>query len=97
MKWPYIDEYISDFEKAHVHSRQQLKGIDWVQQFIEGLAGSVKRAMTNKFQTYEKAKKQASHIVGIQKLLHWVYKKRNNVWTNVQGQPQKMLWPMTPK
>ena len=28
MKWPYIDEYISDFEKAHVHSKQPLKGID---------------------------------------------------------------------
>ena len=40
-----------------------MKGIDQVQWFIEGLAGSVKRVMTNKFQTYEKAKKQASHIV----------------------------------
>ena len=77
LKWPYINinEYISDFKKMHVHSRQPLKGIDWVQQFIEGLAGSVKRVMTDKFQTYEKAKKQASHIVGIQKLLHWAYKK----------------------
>ena len=97
MKWPYIDEYISDFEKAHIHSRQPLKGIDWAQWFIEGLASSVKRAMTNKFQTYEKAKKQASHIVGIQKLLHSAYKKRNDVWTNVQGQPQRMLWPTTLK
>ena len=70
MKWPYIDEYISDFEKAYVHSKQPLKGIDRVQQFIEGLTGSVKRAMTDKFQTYEKVKKQASHIIGIQKLLH---------------------------
>ena len=68
MKWPYIDKYISNFKKAHVHSRQPLKGIYWVQQFIEGLAGSVKRAMMDKFQTYEKAKKQTSHIVGIQKL-----------------------------
>ena len=97
MKWPHIDEYISDFKKAHVHGRQLLKGIDRVQQFIEGLAGSVKRAMMDKFQTYEKAKKQASHIMGIQKLLHWVYKKRNDVWTDAQGQPQKTLRPMTPK
>ena len=82
MKWPYIDEYISNFEKAHVHSRQPLKRTDQVQQFIKGLAGSMKRAMTNKFQTYEKAKKQASHIMGVQKLLHQIYKKRNNVWTN---------------
>ena len=96
MKWPHIDEYISDFEKAHVHGRQLLEGINRAQQFIEQLAGSVKRAMTSKFQSYEKAKKQASHIVGIQKL-HQVYKKKNNVWTNVQGQPQKMLQPMTPK
>ena len=29
MKWPYIDEYISNFEKAHIHSRQPLKGIKW--------------------------------------------------------------------
>ena len=70
MKWPYIDEYIFDFKKTYVHSKQLLKGIDRVQQFIEGLTGSVKRAMTDKFQTYEKVKKQASHIVGIQKLLH---------------------------
>ena len=28
MKWPYIDEYISDFKKAHIHGRQLLKGID---------------------------------------------------------------------
>ena len=97
MKWTYIDEYISDFKKAHVHSRQPLKGIDWAQWFIEGLAGSVKRAMMDKFQTYKKAKKQASHIMGIQKLLHWAYKKKNDVWTNAQGQPQKMLQPMTPK
>ena len=93
MKWPYINEYISNFEKAHVYGKQLLKGIDWAQQFIEGLTGSVKRAMTNKFQTYEKVKKQASHIVGIQKLLHWAYKKKNDTWTNAQGQPQKMLWP----
>ena len=91
MKWPYIDEYISDFKKAYIHSKQLLKEIDQAQQFIEGLAGSVKRAMTDKFQTYEKAKKQASHIVGIQKLLHQAYKKRSNTWTNAQGQPQKML------
>ena len=97
MKWPYIDEYISNFEKAYVHSKQPLKGINWVQQFIEGLAGSVKRAMTDKFQTYEKAKKQASHIVGIQKLLHQAYKKRSNMWTNAQGQPQKTLQPTNPK
>ena len=97
MKWPYIDEYISDFKKAHVHGEQPLKGIDQVQQFIEGLAGSVKRAMTDKFQTYKKVKKQASHIVGIQKLLHWAYKKRSNTWTNAQGQPQKTLWPTSPK
>ena len=70
MKWPYIDEYISNFEKAHVHGRQPLKGIDWAQQFIKGLVGSVKRAMKDKFQTYEKAKRQAGHIVRIQKLLH---------------------------
>ena len=97
MKWPYIDEYISNFEMVHVHSRQPLKGIDQVQWFIEGLASSVKRAMMDKFQTYEKTKKQASHIVGIQKLLHWAYKKRNDAWTNAQGQPQRMLWPTTPK
>ena len=70
MKWPYIDEYISNFEKAHVHGKQPLKGIKQAQQFIEGLTGSVKRAMTTKFQTYKKVKKQASHIVGVQKLLH---------------------------
>ena len=93
MKWPYIDEYISDFKKAHVHSKQPLKGIDQAQQFIEGLAGSMKRAMTNKFQTYKKAKKQASHIIGIQKLLHWVYKNKSNAWTDVKGQTQKMLQP----
>ena len=28
MKWLYIDEYISDFEKAYVHSKQLLKGIN---------------------------------------------------------------------
>ena len=93
MKWPHIDEYISNFEKAHVHNKQPLKGIDQAQRFIEGLAGSIKRAMTDKFQTYKKAKKQACHIVGIQKLLHQAYKKKNNVWTNAQGQPQKMLQP----
>ena len=97
MTWPHIDEYISNFKKAHVHSRQLLKGIDWAQWFIEGLMGSVKRAMTSKFQTYEKAKKQASHIVGIQKLLHQTYKKQNNMWTDEQGQPQKILRPTTPK
>ena len=70
MKWPHIDEYISNFEKAHVHNKQPLKGIDWAQRFIEGLAGSIKRAMMDKFQTYEKAKEQAHHIMGIQKLLH---------------------------
>ena len=53
--------------------------------------------MTNKFQTYEKVKKQASHIIRIQKLLHQVCKKRSNTWTNVQGQPQKMLQPTSPK
>ena len=94
MKWPYIDEYISDFEKAHVHSKQLLKGIDQAQWFIKGLAGSVKRAMMDKFQTYEKVKKQASHIIEIQKLLHWAYKERSNTWTNAQGQPQKILQPM---
>ena len=97
MKWPYIDEYISDFEKAYVHGKQLLKGIDQVQRFIEGLAGSVKRAMMDKFQTYKKAKKQASHIVGIQKLLHQAYRKKNDMWTNAQGQPQKMLRPTSPK
>ena len=97
MKWPYIDEYISNFKETHVHSRQLLKGIDWVQQFIEGLTGSVKRAMTDKFQTYKKVKKQAIHIVGIQKLLHWAYKKRSDTWMNAQGQPQKMLQPTGPK
>ena len=95
MKWPYINEYISDFKKAHIHSKQPLKGIDQAQ-LIEGLAGSIRRAMIDKFQTYEKAKKQASHIVGIQKLLHCVYKKINDTWTDVQGQPQKMLWPIIP-
>ena len=57
----------------------------------------MKRAMMDKFQTYKKAKKQASHIVGIQRLLHQAYKKRNDMWTNEQGQPQRMLWPTTPK
>ena len=28
MKWPHIDEYISDFEKAHIHGKQPLKGIN---------------------------------------------------------------------
>ena len=70
MKWLYIDEYISDFERVHVHGRQPLKGIEKAQQFIEGLAGSIKRAIKDKFQTYEKAKKQACHIMGVQKLLH---------------------------
>ena len=70
MKWPYIDEYISNFEKAHIHGKQPLKGIERAQQFIKGLIGSVKRAMTTKFQTYKKVKKQASHIIGVQKLLH---------------------------
>ena len=97
MKWPYIDEHISNFEETHIHGRQPLKGIDWVQQFIEGLTGSVKRAMTDKFQTYKKAKKQAIHIIGIQKLLHWACKKRSNTWMNAQGQPQKTLQPTSPK
>ena len=97
MKWPYIDEYISDFEKAHVHRKQPLKGIEQAQQFIEGLAGSVKRVMTTKFQTYEKAKKQASHIAGVQKLLHRIYKKKNDTWTDRQGQTWKMLRPASPK
>ena len=70
MKWPYINEYISDFEKTHVHSKQPLKGIKWAPQFIKGLAGSVKGAITNKFQTYEKAKKEAHCIIGVQKLHH---------------------------
>ena len=91
MKWPYIDEYIADFEKAYVHSIQPLKGIDQAQQFIKGLQGSVKRAMMDRFQTYEKAKKQASQIVGKQNLLHQVYKKKSNAWTDAQGQPQKIL------
>ena len=65
MKWPYINEYISDFKRAHIYSKQPLKGIEQAQWFIKGLAGSVKRAMTDKFQTYKKAKKQASHIVGV--------------------------------
>ena len=97
MKWPYIDEYISNFERAYVHSKQPWKGINQAQWFIEGLAGSERRAMMDKFQTYEKVKKQASHIVGIQKLLHQAYKKRSDMWTNAQGQPQKMLWPTSPK
>ena len=42
MKWPYINEYISDSKKAHVYSRQPLKGINQVQWFIEGFAGSMK-------------------------------------------------------
>ena len=78
MKWPNINEYISDFEKAYIHGKQPLKGIDQAQQFIKGLARSVKRAMTDKFQTYEKAKKQARHIVGVQKLLHQVYRKKSD-------------------
>ena len=97
MRWPYIDEYISNFEKAHVHNKQTLKGIEWAQQFIEQLADSVKRAMMDKFQTYKKAKKQASHIMGVQKLLHQIYRKKNDVWTDMQGQTQKTLWPATPK
>ena len=28
MKWPYLDEYISDFKKAHVHGTQPLKGVE---------------------------------------------------------------------
>ena len=91
MKWPYIDEYISDFKKMHIHSKQPLKWIEWVQHFIKGLAGSVKRAMTNKFQTYEKAKKEDHCIVGVQKLLHQVYKKKNNTWTDTHRQTQKTL------
>ena len=91
MKWPYIDEYISDFERTHIHSMQPLRGIEWAQQFIEGLPGSVKRAMTDKFQTYEKAKKEAHCIVGVQKLLHRIYRKKSDTWTNRQGQSQKML------
>ena len=87
MKWPYIDEYISDFKKACVHSKQLLKGISQAQWFIKGLEGSVKRVMTDKFQAHEKAKKQASCRVGVQKLLHQVYKKKNDTWTDVQGQP----------
>ena len=31
MKWPYINEYISDFKKAYVHGKQLLKGIDQAQ------------------------------------------------------------------
>ena len=96
MKWPYLDEYILDFEKTHVHGTRLLKGVEWVQRFIKGLAGSVKRAMTNWFQTYEKAKEEACCIVGVQKILHQVYKRRNNTWTNAQGQTQKTLQPMTP-
>ena len=62
MKWPYIDEYISDFEKAYVHRRQMLKGINQVQQFIEGLTRLVKRAMTDKFQTYEKQRSKPATL-----------------------------------
>ena len=51
VKWPHIDEYISDFKRAHIHSKWPLKGIDQAQKLIDGLAGSVKRAMTDKFQT----------------------------------------------
>ena len=57
----------------------------------------MKRAMTDKFQTYEKAKKQAINIVGIQKLLHQVYRKRSDTWTNAEGQPQKTLRPTSLK
>ena len=96
MRWPYVDEYISDFEKTHVHSTQPLKGIEQVQQFIEGLTSSVKRVMTDKFQTYKKAKREAHHIVGVQKLLHQIYQKRNDMWTNKQGQTQKTLQPTIP-
>ena len=96
MKWPYIDEYISDFEKTHVHSTWPLKGTEQVQQFIEGLTGSIKRAMTDKFQTYEKAKREAHCIVGVQKLLHQIYWERNDTWTNRQGQTQKTLQPIIP-
>jgi hypothetical protein len=49
MKWPYIDEYIFDFEKAFIHKKMPLKGIECVQCFIEGLAGSVRQALPDRF------------------------------------------------
>ena len=47
--------------------------------------------MTDKFQTYEKAKGQASHIVGVQKILHQVHKNQKDTWTDEQGQTWKIL------
>src|SRR5580692_2506020 len=93
MKWPFIDEYIFDFEKAYVHKKMPLKGVERVQRFIEGLAGSVKRALPDKFRTYEQVRTQASHIVNMQKVLHRLHKSRSAEWTDAQGRHAEILKP----
>src|SRR5580692_9210711 len=93
MKWPFIDEYIFDFEKAYVHKKMPLKGVERVQRFIEGLAGSVKRALPDKFRTYEQVRTQASRIMDIQKVLHHLHKSRSTEWTNAQGRRAEVLQP----
>ena len=93
MKWPFIDEYILDFEKAYVHKKMPLKGVERVQRFIEGLAGSVKRALPDKFRTYEQVRTQASRIVGMQRVLHRLHRSRSTEWTDAQGRRAEVLRP----
>src|SRR5580704_16812939 len=93
MKWPFIDEYISDFERAYVHKKMPLKGVERMQRFIEGLTSPVKRALPDKFRTYEQVRTQASRIVGMQKILHCLYKSRRTEWTDAQGRRTEVLRP----
>jgi hypothetical protein len=93
MKWPFIDEYISNFERAYVHKKMPLKGVERVQRFIEGLTSSVKQALPDKFRTYEQVRAQASRIVNIQKVLHRLHKSRSIEWTDAQGRRAEVLQP----
>src|SRR5580692_1564784 len=93
MRWPFIDEYISDFEKAYIHKKMPLKGVERVQRFIEGLTSPVKRALPDKFRTYEQVRTQASRIVGMQKILHRLHKSRSTEWTDAQGRRAEVLQP----
>src|SRR5580692_1455241 len=93
MKWPFIDEYILDFKKAYVHKKMPLKGVERVQRFIKGLTSPVKRALPDKFRTYEQVRTQASHIVGMQKILHRLRKTQSTEWTDAQGRCAEVLQP----
>src|SRR5580692_9120554 len=93
MKWPFIDEYIFDFEKAYIHKKMPLKGVECVQCFIKGLAGSVKRALPDRFRTYKQVQTQASCIVDVQKILHHLHKSQSTEWMDAQGRRAEVLQP----